>query len=72
MLAGAAGWDRANEDLKRVIGEISKILDTRNVPWSIRVAQVIGRARPAGQLASFLGDEVVESLWGPSSQAEVI
>lgn len=67
QLRGAVGWDRRTEDVKPVINEISKILDSKNVPWSVRVAQTIGRARPSGQIATYLGDEVITALWGPAA-----
>lgn len=60
-------WDRQKHDVKRLINEIAKILDKKNVPWAVRVAQVIGRSRPQGQISEFLGEEVVEALWGPLS-----
>lgn len=71
MLGGITNWDRQNEDIKQVINEVAKILDKKNVPWSVRVAQVIGRNRPIGQIGDFLGIEVVETLWGPSPNGNV-
>ena len=68
QLRSVANWDRQTEDIKRVINEVSKILDSKNVPWSVRVAQVIGRARPTGQLSDFLGSEVIGALWGPDPE----
>ena len=64
LLKGAAAWDRKNGDIKSLIQEISRILDTKNVHWTIRIAHAIGRSRPKGQLADFLGAEVVDALWG--------
>jgi predicted ATPase len=63
-LGAAPDWDRQSEDIKNVINEIAKILDGKNVHWTVRVAQVIGRQRPEGQIADFLGAEVVDTLWG--------
>jgi predicted ATPase len=64
FLKYAEMWDRAKEDLKNVINEVSKILDAKNVAWTTRVGVAIGRARPAGHLESLLGVDVVNALWG--------
>jgi len=64
FLKTAATWDRKAGDIKIVIGELERILDPKNVHWTIRTAQAIGRVRPEGQLAEFLGEEVVVALWG--------
>lgn len=64
QLKGAATWDRKNGDIKAIIQEISHTLDIKNVHWTIRVAQATGRKRPSGQLADFLGLEVIDALWG--------
>lgn len=63
ILSGAKEWNRKTQDIKDVINEVSKIIDTKNVHWTIRVAKAIGRARPSGQLEDFLGQEIIESLW---------
>lgn len=64
FLKTAAEWDRKVQDVKNVIKELEQILDSKSVHWTVRTAQAIGRVRPRGQLAEFLGDEVVTSLWG--------
>lgn len=64
LLALAAGWDRQKVDIKTVIEEISLALDDKKVHWTIRVARTIGTVRPHGQLATFLGNDVIEALWG--------
>ena len=62
-LQQAANWDRKNEDIKNLIEEISIILDDKRVHWTVRVANVVGRSVPSGQIAQFLGPEVVAALW---------
>lgn len=69
LAARAASWDRANEDIKPIIAMIATKLDAKGVPWTQRVGTALGRSRPSGQLAAFLGESVVQSLWGPSSAA---
>jgi predicted ATPase len=69
QLATAATWNRADHDFKNLIHEISAILDTKQVHWTIRVGQAVGKARPLGQLADFLGQDVVTALWGPANPA---
>lgn len=63
-LLECVNWDREKVDIKRIINEIAVILDKKNVPWTQRVGAAIGRARPSGELATFLGEDVVSALWG--------
>lgn len=64
ILSSAPSWDRKTCDIKKVIEEVATILDPKRVHWTIRVAKAIGIGRPTGQLAEFLGDEVVSAIWG--------
>jgi hypothetical protein len=64
LLRSAAEWDRKAVDIKKVIKEISWILDEKRVDWALRVGQHIGREKPSGQLAEFLGEGLVAALWG--------
>ena len=32
--------------------------------WSVRLGKHIGRGRPTGMLANYLGTELVDLLWG--------
>jgi energy-coupling factor transporter ATP-binding protein EcfA2 len=66
ILRTAPTWDRKTSDIKKVIEEIATILDPKRVHWTIRVAKAIGVGRPAGQLAEFLGGEVLDAIWGPA------
>jgi energy-coupling factor transporter ATP-binding protein EcfA2 len=64
ILASIDTWDRAQVDVKSVINEISKIIDKKNVVWTRRVGKCIGEHRPSGQIKDFLGESVVNALWG--------
>jgi len=64
LLAQASSWDRNSVDIKNLTNEISKILDPKNVHWTIRVGTRIGKERPKGDLASMLGDQLITALWG--------
>lgn len=57
-------WDRKSADVKPIINEIAQILDPKPIHWTVRVGQAIGRKKPEGQLANFLGELVLEYLWG--------
>lgn len=57
-------WDRKTADIKNVIQQLSVILDEKHVPWTVRVGKCIGEKRPTGQLAEFLGEDLVNALWG--------
>lgn len=69
ILSSAPSWNRKTCDIKRAIEEIATILDAKRVHWTIRVAKTIGTSRPTGQIGEFLGDEVVNAIWGPASDA---
>lgn len=71
MLSQAATWDRKHTDIKRVINEIAQIVDAKPIHWTVRVGRAIGRSRPEGQLAEFLGDAVLHSLWGPKEEETI-
>ncbi|NQW20314.1 MAG: AAA family ATPase [Chloroflexi bacterium] len=64
-LIDAEQWDRQSVDIKSVINSLEQILDPKTVVWSSRVGKAIGTNRPVGQLAHFLGESVVNALWGP-------
>ncbi len=70
LLASVDDWDRQNHDLKEVVNEVAKILDDKNVPWTVRVGKRIGTERPTGQLAEFLGNGLINELWGPEPALE--
>lgn len=56
-------WDRKTHNLKNLIIEISIILDEKNVNWSLRVGRCIGKQKPNGQLADFLGRNIMNTFW---------
>jgi len=57
-------WDRKTIDCKNYIKELAKILDDKNLVWTHRLGKELGKNRPEGQLADFLGEEVVNAIWG--------
>lgn len=63
FLASAKSWNRQDDDIKSVIEQLALILDTKPIHWTVRVGRVLGRAKPQGQIADFLGAAVVEALW---------
>lgn len=69
-LRAMVGCDRKTHDLKSVIEQLSFILDPKRVHWTVRVAAVIGKSRPVGQIGEFLGQEVVTALWGEAASVE--
>ena len=70
LLDSVDDWDRQNHDLKEVVNEVAKILDDKNVPWMVRVGKRIGAERPTGQLAEFLGNDLINALWGQEPALE--
>jgi predicted ATPase len=67
LLANVNSWDRRTHDLKDVINQVAQILDERDLPWSFQIGKCLGASRPSGQLAEFLGDPVIETIWGSES-----
>jgi predicted ATPase len=63
LLEQCDSWDRKNQDFKSIINELSRILDDKQLPWTLRVARCIGEKKPEGQLADFIGNEVIQALW---------
>ena len=62
-------WDRQSHDVKELINEIARTLDSKGLHWTVRVGKTIGASRPDGQLAEFLGPSVVDALWGSQADA---
>lgn len=62
-LANALNWNRQTEDVKQLISEISLAIDPKHVHWTQRVGVTLGRSKPTGQLAEFLGEAVLTALW---------
>ncbi len=57
--------DRRGADIKGLMIPLVQILDEKEVPWTVRLGKVLGQSRPTGELADFLGPEVLEALWPP-------
>lgn len=64
LLKSIKSMDRKTDDFKSIINQLACILDDKNLHWAYRVGKVLGKNRPEEQLADFLGDELVNSLWG--------
>lgn len=66
-LASVSDWNRMTCDMKGVINQIAEILDPKRLHWTVRLGRVIGRERPIGQLANFLGTMTLDALWPTES-----
>jgi predicted ATPase len=62
-LAKIRSIDRQTADIKIIINEIAEILDPKNVLWTVRLGKYMGKNKPTGMLAKFLGDDVINALW---------
>jgi len=56
-------WNRKTADLKEYMQEVQDSIDDKHVNWAMTIGRAIGKQKPTGQLADFLGDEVVSSFW---------
>lgn len=55
--------NKKNADFKEDIHNISKELDPEHITWQERVGKVIGRHKPTGELADFLGEDILNIIW---------
>jgi len=55
--------DKIHADFKDVIHQAANELDPEGLTWQERVGKVIGKQRPTGELASFLGEQLLDMLW---------
>jgi predicted ATPase len=63
-LKNCESWDLKKEDIKDVIMPIAQILDQKGLLWTIRLGKLLGERKPEGQLAEFLGNDVIRAIWG--------
>lgn len=63
LLRALTGKDRKIADIKLIVSEIAEILDPQNLLWSVRLGKFIGREKPTGQLAEFIGENTMQLLW---------
>jgi energy-coupling factor transporter ATP-binding protein EcfA2 len=61
--------DRRTVDVKLVINEVAQILDPKGLVWTVRLGKTIGRGRPTGMLAEFIGPSNVDLFWERVEQA---
>lgn len=63
LLRALVTGDRRTMDIKAVIAQVAEILDPKQLLWTVRVGRVLGRGRPTGMLADFLGSDLVDRVW---------
>jgi predicted ATPase len=63
-LKNCENWDPRKEDVKDVIVPVAQILDQKGLLWTMRLGKLLGEHKPEGQLAEFLGDDVIKAIWG--------
>lgn len=63
LLKEISNWDKKTVNCKKVINELAMIWHGKSVPWSLIVGQVIGPEKPEGELAEFLGTQIIETFW---------
>lgn len=61
--------DRKRANLKGLMDILVRKLDSKNVPWTIRVAAAIGRNKPLGTLEEYLGTSLMAALWPAAENA---
>ena len=63
---------RAAADLKGLVGTLEAILFPNMGRWTRIVGNVLGAARPIGQIGDFLGPNVVNALYGPAETSVAV
>ena len=56
--------NRQTSDIKNIINQIAEILDPKQLLWTVRLGKLIGKGKPVGMLEEFIGEGVVNALWG--------
>lgn len=67
MLKSLEHVDRRTGDVKAVINELAEILDPKKLLWTVRLGKFIGRARPTGSLAEYIGKTNLDLIWRSTS-----
>jgi predicted ATPase len=62
-LNGIKSWDRRNIDCKSLMTELSDILDPKKLNWAYRLGKELGKNTPSGELADFLGADLMAAVW---------
>lgn len=62
-LKAVPALDRKTGDFKRVINEIAEILDPKKLLWTVRLGKAMGKAKPVGELADYVGESNVSLIW---------
>ncbi len=70
QLISSISGDRQNGDFKQVINELASILDTKQVFWPVRVGKLLGKHRPHGQIAQFLGRDICGAFWNMNDETQ--
>lgn len=68
-LRALASIDRKLADIKPIVSEIAEILDPKKLLWSVRLGKFIGKEKPIGQLAEFIGEKTMQLLWPETDAA---
>jgi hypothetical protein len=71
-LAAISADGRGSADLKGMTGTLESVLFPNAGRWTRIVGNVLGAKRPEGQIAEFLGPNLVEALYGPLEVTEAV
>lgn len=70
-LKGIGAIDRQRGDIKNIINEISRILDPKDLLWTVRLGKILGKEKPIGMLEEFIGTDVVSRIWSSATAQAV-
>jgi hypothetical protein len=63
LLISLADGDRKNHDIKPVITQLIQILDPKNVHWTLRVGNNLGKGNFTENMKDFLGEQVIRYIF---------
>lgn len=64
--------DRKSFDVKTLINEIAEILDPKKLLWTVRLGKYLGKAKPLGMLAQFIGPDITDIVWPENTEQSAV
>ena len=62
LFSNPAAWNRKSDDLKAVVKPSSAVLEAKGLDWTVVVGRYLGRTKPTGMVADFLGANLLAAL----------
>lgn len=63
LLNSISTKDRKLADIKNIIHDLAEILDDKKLLWTVRLGKQLGKGKPTGMLADFIGNDIISVIW---------